>query len=207
MEAVLDVYRRPYDIRYPVVCLDETRKQLLRTTRQGFVDSHGIEYVDYEYERAGVAELYMINEPLRGYREVIIRPDHSSRSYAAVLLHLLETVYPDCEGLTLVEDNLSAHRVAALYEICSPERARSLIQRLEIVRTPVHASWLNLAEIELSVLCRQSLQRHIGSIEQLQQIIQQWYSQRNLKSSVVDWQFTTEDARIKLKRLYPAYDA
>lgn len=203
MEAVLDVYERPYDIRYPVVCLDETRKQLLRTTREGFIDSHGAEYIDFEYERAGVAEVYMLTEPLAGRREVLVKPDHSSRSYAEVLVYLLEKMYPDCERLTLIEDNLSAHRLAALYEICSPQRARSLLRRLQIVRTPVHGSWLNIAEIELSVLSRQCLKQYIGSKEELQTLIQQWYTQRTHRQVPVNWQFTTEDARIKLKRLYP----
>lgn len=206
MEAVLDVYERPYQRQYPVVCLDETRKQLLRTTREGFFDSHGIEYVDCEYERAGVAELYMLVEPLGAYRQVLVKADHSSRSYAEVLLYLLEELYPECERLTLIQDNLSAHRAAALYEICSPQRARALLRRLEVVRTPVHASWLNIAEIELSVLSRQCLQHYISTTEELSQRIQQWYDERNHRQATVNWQFTTKDARIKLKRLYPSLD-
>jgi len=204
MEAVLDVYQRPYDARHPVVCLDETYKQLLKPIHEGFVDSHGIEYVDYGYERAGVVELYMLTEPLKGRREVLLKPNHNSRSYAEVLVYLLEQLYPDCERLTLIEDNLAAHRLSALYQICSPQRARSLVQRLEVVRTPVHASWLNIAEIEFSVLARQCLQGYIGSVEQMQQIVQQWYCERNSNCSIVNWQFTTEDARIKLKHLYPS---
>lgn len=203
MESVLDVYQRPYDARHPVVGLDETRHQLLQSTRRGFTDSQGVEYVDYEYKRAGVAELYMLVEPLGGRRELVLKPNHTSRSYAEVLVYLLEQMYPNCERLTLIQDNLSAHKVTALYDICSPQRARSLIQRLEIVRTPVHASWLNVAEIELSVLSRQCLRRRIGSTQELQQIVQQWSTQRNLLNTRINWQFTTDDARIKLKQLYP----
>lgn len=204
MEAVLDVYQRPYDARHPVVCLDETYKQLLKPMYKGFIDSHGVEHVDYCYERTGSVQLYMLNEPLRGYREVLLKPDHSSKSYAEVLVHLLEDVYPDCERLTLVEDNLAAHKVSALYHICPAQRARSLLRRLEVVRTPVHGSWLNIAEIELSVLARQCLNRYVGSSEELQLLLRQWYRERNAKQSAVDWQFTTEDARIKLKHLYPS---
>lgn len=203
MEAVLDAYQRPYDVRYPLVCLDETYKQLLKPMYEGFQDSHGVEHVDYCYERVGSVQLYMVNEPLGGRREVVIKPDHSSRSYAEVLVYLLERMYPDCERLTLIEDNLAAHKVSALYQICPAEQARRLLRRLEVIRTPVHGSWLNIAEIELSVLMRQCLNRYIGSTDEMQLLLQQWYNERNRKQSIVNWQFTTVDARIKLKRLYP----
>ena len=154
MEAILDVYARPYDPRFPVVNLDESPKQLLSEIRQRFVDSRGVQYQDYEYRREGVAHMYMIVESLAGRREVLIRDDHKSLTYAKVVAYIVEHIYPDAEKITLIEDNLSAHKLSALYEIFEPKRARSIIEKLQVVRTPVHGSWLNIAECELSVLTR-----------------------------------------------------
>lgn len=157
MEQVLDVYARPYDPARQVVCLDEARRQLVSEKRQPFTDRQGTRYVDYEYKREGVATLYMVCEPLGGYREVLVRESQDRFNWARVVAHLIEEVYPDADRLTLVQDNLSAHTAKALYEGFDPGRARRILRTLEIVSTPVHGSWLNIAELELSVLVRQGL--------------------------------------------------
>ena len=204
MEGVLDVYSRAYDPRFPVVNLDETTKQLLSEMRQTFTDSKGIVYQDYQYCREGVADIYMIVEALGGRREVLIENDHTSHTYAKVVAHIVEQMYPDAEKITLIEDNLSAHKLSALYEIFEPQRARSIIEKLEVVRTPKHGSWLNIAECELSVLTRQALKERIPDQKTLEEIVKAWYQKRNEKQKKVDWQFKNKDARIKLKRLYPS---
>lgn len=205
MEAVLDVYARPYDPAWPVVCLDEKRKQLVRETRPGFTDSRGVRHEDYEYERNGVGVLYMVCEPLGARREVLVEQSQDRLAWARTVLHMAETMYPDAEQITLVQDNLSAHKPSALYEILPPERARAIIERLEVVNTPTHGSWLNVAECELSVLGRQVLAGRIGDEAELRRISETWSSERTAAQKGVDWQFTTDDARIKLKRLYPSY--
>ena len=204
MEQVLDVYAQPYDASYPVVCLDESPKQLFSELPVGFTDSKGITHQDYEYKREGVADMYMLVEPLAGVREVLVEDNHQATTYAQVVAHLVEELYPAANKITLVEDNLSAHKLASLYEVFPAERARRIIQNLEVVRTPVHGSWLNIAECELSVLTRQGIAQRVASKEDLQQQVQDWYQTRNQKQTKVDWQFTTKDARIKLKRLYPS---
>jgi hypothetical protein len=204
MEAVLDVYERPYDAEYPVVNLDESPKQLISQVRKTFTDSKGATYQDYEYKREGVVDMYMIVEALGGKREVLVKEDHKSTTYAKVVAHIVEDMYPDAKKVTLVEDNLSAHKLAALYEIYGPERARNIAKKLEVVRTPKHGSWLNIAECELSVLTRQGLERRVPDKQALEQQVKSWYSQRNSNQKKVNWQFTTKDARIKLKRLYPS---
>lgn len=204
MEAVLDVYERPYDARYPVVNLDESPRQLISEMRKTFTDSKGQSYQDYEYVREGVVSMYMIAQALGGRREVLIEEDHTSQTYAKVIAHIVEEMYPCAEKITLVEDNLSAHKLAALYEVYEPERARNMIKKLEVVRTPKHGSWLNIAECELSVLTRQGLRERVPDKETLQQQVDNWYKQRNMNQKKVDWQFTTKQARVKLKRLYPA---
>jgi hypothetical protein len=156
------------------------------------------------YKREGVADVYMLVEPLSGYRKVLVEADHQATTYANVVAHLVEELYPQAQQITLVEDNLSAHKLAALYEIFPPERARSIIERLEVVRTPAHGSWLNVAECELSVLTRQGLQERVATKEELEQQAKEWYEKRNQKSAKVNWQFKTKEARIKLKRLYPS---
>ena len=204
MEQVLDVYARPYDRARPVVCLDETRKQLVGEKRRPFTDSRGELHVDYEYKREGVATIYMLCEPLGGYREVLITGSQGRLNWARVVGHLVEEVYPEAEQITLVQDNLSAHAAKALYEVYSPERARRILRKLELVWTPVHGSWLNVAEVELSVLARQCLSTRIADRPTLEAQVEAWETARNQTQKGVDWQFTTADARIKLKRLYPS---
>jgi len=204
MEAVLAVYQRAHNPKHPVVNLDESLRQLVSQVRHSFTDRKGIEHQDYEYCREGVAEIYMIVEALAGRREVLIEPNHNRFTYAKVIAHIVEQMYPEAEKITLVEDNLSAHKLSALYEVFEPARARQLIEKLEVVRTPAHGSWLNIAECELSVLTRQGLKQRTPSVEVLKKDVKAWYEQRNQKQIGVEWQFTTADARIKLKNLYPS---
>ena len=205
MEAVLDVYERAYDPSHPVVNLDESPKQLISEVRQSFVDSQGIIHQDYEYSREGVVQIYMIIEALAGRREVHIEDDHSSQTYAKIIAYIAEQVYPHAKRITIVEDNLSAHKLATLYEIFEPQRARSIIKRIEIVRTPKHGSWLNIAESELSILIRHGLKKRTPNKEMLERDAKAWYERRNDKEKKVNWRFRTKDARIKLKRLYPIF--
>jgi hypothetical protein len=204
MEQVLAVYAQEYEQDHPVVCLDESPKQLVSEIKQSFTDSKGVVHFDYEYKREGVVDMFMMVEPLGGYREVLIEDNHKSHTYASVIAHLAEVIYPSAKRITLIEDNLSGHRLAALYEVFPPERARSIIERLQVVRTPAHGSWLNIAECELSVLKRQGITARVATKEALQAQVQAWYEQRNDKQSKVNWQFKTKNARIKLNRLYPS---
>ena len=204
MEQVLDVYARPYREDNPVVCLDESPKQLVSETKESFTDRKGVIHTDYEYKREGVVDMYMMVEPLAGYRQVWVEENHTSRTYAEVIAHIAEVIYPKAQTITLIEDNLSAHKLAALYEGFSPLRARSIVERIQVVRTPAHGSWLNIAECELSVLKRQGIRERVATKQELQTQVQEWYEQRNKKESKVNWQFKTKDARIKLKRLYPS---
>lgn len=203
MEEVLDVYERPYDRDYPVVGLDETRKQLVSETITGFTTVDGIRYYDYEYKREGVADIYMVVEPLGGQRQVFVKDDHSAQSWAEVVTYIAEEIYPQAKKITIIQDNLSAHAKHALYELHPPQKARAILQRIEFIHTPKHGSWLNVAEIELSVLSRQCLSDRIADKEALQKQVQAWQQKRNNRTACIDWQFTTKDARIKLKRLYP----
>lgn len=205
MEAVLDVYARLYDPARPVVCLDEKRKQLVRETRAGFTDRRGVRHEDYEYERNGVGVLYMVCEPLGCRREVLVERSQDRLAWARTVVQVAETMYPEAERITLVQDNLAAHKPSALYEILPPERARAIVERLEIVNTPPHGSWLNIAECELSVLGRQMLSGRIGDEAELRRIAATWSSERTAAQKGVDWQFTTAEARVKLKHLYPSY--
>lgn len=205
MERVLDVYERPYDPLYPVVNLDESPKQLISEVQKKFISSEGVIHQDYEYKRQGVVDMYMIVEALAGRREVHIRDDHSGLSYAKIIAYIVEQMYPDAITITIVEDNLSAHKLACLYELYPPQRARDIIKKLEIIRTPKHGSWLNIAESELSVLIRQGIKRRTPSKEDLETQVKAWYERRNNKGNKVNWQFQTKDARVKLKRLYPSF--
>ena len=205
MENVLEVYERAYNPLYPVVNLDESPKQLIGEVRASFMDSQGVMHQDYEYSREGVADIYMIVEALAGRREAHVEENHSSQTYAKIIAHIAEQMYPQAERITVVEDNLSAHRLAALYEIMDAARARAIIHRLEVVRTPKHGSWLNIAEAELSVLTRCGLKQRTPDKETLQQDVKAWYERRNEQAKKVNWQFTTKDARIKLKHLYPVF--
>jgi hypothetical protein len=204
MEEVLDVYAQPYDPAHPKVCLDESPRQLIGERRTPFRDEHGIVHEDYEYTREGTAEIFMVVEPLGGRREVFIRDQHTRLEWADVVAHIVEEMYPEAEDITLIQDNLSAHKKSALYELFPPERARAILEKLHFVFTPKHGSWLNVAEIELSVLTRQGLTSRVENKEELVRQCTTWYETRNAKGNTVDWQFTTKDARIKLKRLYPS---
>lgn len=204
MEEVLDIYARPYDPLHPVVCLDESPRQLIGEKRKAFADSHGCVCEDYEYVRNGTADIFMVTEPLGGRREIFVRDRRTRLEWAEITSYIAEEMFPEAEKITLIQDNLSAHKKSALYELFPPERARSILSRLEFVFTPKHGSWLNIAEIELSVLTRQGLKGRIPTKEELVRQCDEWCAMRNGKGSPTDWQFTTKDARIKLKHLYPS---
>jgi DDE superfamily endonuclease len=205
MEDVLEVYTRPYDPARPVVCLDEISKQLVAETRTPRPAEPGQPArVDYEYERCGTANLFMTCEPLAGHRDVTVTDRRTAVDFAREVRDLLQVRYPHAERVVLVMDNLNTHKPAALYEAFEPALARSLIERLEIHHTPKHGSWLNMAEIELSILSRQCLDRRIPDADTLTQEVAAWEQDRNANPRPVNWRFTTPDARIKLKRLYPS---
>jgi hypothetical protein len=205
MEDVLDVYTRPYDPRRPQVCLDETSVQLIGEKRTPLSTAPGRPArFDYEYERNGVCALFMLNEPLRGWREVVVTDQRTAIDFAHVIKHLVDTHYPNADKIVLVMDNLNTHTPGSLYEAFEPNEARRLIDKLEIHSTPKHASWLDMAETELSVLTSQCLDRRIPDKATLVDEVTAWMHDRNVQGSTIDWRFTTPDARIKLKRLYPA---
>jgi len=205
MEDVLEVYQRPYDAQQPVVCLDEQSKQLVKEVRTPIPMQPGRpECIDYEYERNGTANLFMLFEPLRGWRHVKVTERRTKIDFAYVVRELVDVHYPEAEKIVLVMDNLNTHKPASLYEAFEPAEARRLIDRLEIHYTPKHGSWLDMAETELSILTKQCLDRRIPDHPTLIREIAAWENQRNESKSTVDWQFTTENARFKLKRLYPS---
>lgn len=205
MEDVLEVYTRPYDSRYPVVCFDETSKQLVLETQVPLPPEPGqVERYDYEYERNGVQNLFMMCEPLAGWRHVAVTERRTKQDYAQQMKELVDVHYPDAVWITIVHDQLNTHHPSALYETFEPQEAKRILDKLEIHYTPKHGSWLNMAEIELSVLARQCLDRRIPDPETLNQEVAAWEKRRNAQSRTIDWQFTTDDARIKLKRLYPS---
>jgi hypothetical protein len=204
MEDVLDVYHRPFDAQRPLVCLDEASKQLIGETVQPLPAEPGQPLrFDYEYVRNGTANLFMVSEPLLGWRHVEVTERRTAKDFAEVVRWLVEEVHPDAEKVVLVMDNLNTHKLASLYEAFPPEQARRLAERLEIHHTPKHGSWLNMAEIELSVLARQCLDRRLESLAVLKQEVEAWVSERNERMVEVKWRFTTADARIKLRHLYP----
>lgn len=204
MEDVLDVYCLPYDTNIPVVCMDEQPRQLIKETREMIPPEPGKPArEDFEYERNGIANIFMITEPLAGWRHVEVTERRTKADWASQIRRLLNEYYAEAEKVILVLDNLNTHKVSSLYEVFEPEEARSLAKRLEIHYTPKHGSWLNIAEIELSALTSQCLSRRIPDCETLKQECKTWETARNNTQKGVDWQFTTEDARIKLKRLYP----
>lgn len=204
MEDVLDVYQRPYDPDYPVICMDEQPTQLIKETRKKIEAEPGkVERIDYEYERNGTANNFMFTEPLGGWRKVTIRRRRTAIDWAKEMKELLDVDYPEARKILLVCDNLNTHKTASFYEAFEPAEARRLIKWLEIHYTPKHGSWLNIAEIELNVLTRQCLRRRIPDLETLENETKAWYCERNQKQKSVDWQFTTDDARVKLKKLYP----
>jgi hypothetical protein len=204
MENALDVYQRAYDPERPVVCMDETSKQLVAETRRPLPPLPGEpERYDYEYERHGTANIFMFTEPLGGWRHVNVTERHTKVDWALQVRELLDVRYPKAKKVTLVCDNLNTHNDASLYEAFEPAEAHRLRSRLELVHTPKHGSWLNIAEIELNVLARQCFCQMIGDQSKLKEQVAAWESDRNAKQKGVDWQFTTADARVKLKRLYP----
>ena len=206
MEMVLDVYKRPYDKRYPVVCMDESPKQLIAETKTPVPASPGQPARrDYEYKRCGVCNIFMGCEPLAGKRIVKITERKTKKDWAQFLGDIANQ-YRKAEKITLVMDNLNTHTPGALYETFVPDKAKKLWDRFEFVFTPKHGSWLNMAEIELNVLIGQCLGRRIDTLEEVEQEASAWQQHRNNKEAKVNWQFTTKDARIKLSRLYPTLD-
>jgi DDE superfamily endonuclease len=205
MEDVLDVYQRPYDPQRPQVCLDEASKQLLGEVREPLPLQPGQpEREDYEYERHGTANLFMISEPLQGRRHVKVTDQRTRVDFAHVIKDVVDVHYPEAEIIVLVMDNLNTHSPASLYEAFEPAEAKRLADKLEIHYTPTHGSWLNMAEIELSVLGRQCLAQRLPDKGRLTEEAAAWEERRNRHRSRIDWRFTTADARIKLKRLYPS---
>src|SRR5512142_2566279 len=204
MEDVLEVYHRPFDPKRPLVCLDEASKQLIGEVAEPVPAEPGRpERIDYEDTRNGTANLFMVSEPLVGWRHVEVTERRTAVDFAEVVRWLVEEVHPEAEKVVLVLDNLNTHKLASLYEAFEPERARRIADRLEVHYTPKHGSWLNLAEIELSVLARQCLDRRIGTRGELRREVAVWEGERNKRGGVIQWRFTTADARIKLGRLYP----
>lgn len=207
MEDVLEVYHRPYNTEIPVVCMDEQPVQFTQETRTPLPMEPGQpQRFDHEYERNGTASIFMFNEPKAGIRSVSAQEHRTMTDWAHQIKHLLDEQYPDAKKVILVCDNLNTHKPAALYKTFQPEVARRLLDRLEIHHTPKHGSWLNMAEIELAALTRQCLDRRIPDLPTLQTEISAWNTQRNADQTNVNWQFTTADARIQLKRLYPVID-
>jgi transposase len=205
MEDVLEVYTRPYDPRYPQVCMDEVSKQLLRDTRTFLPMEPGKpERQDYEYERGGVVNLFLFCEPLQGRRWVDVTERRTKKDWAHRIKELVDERYPKAERIVLVMDNLNTHSPASLYEAFDPAEARRLANRLEIHYTPKHGSWLNMAEIELSVLSRQCLDRRVPNFETLEAEAAAWQERRDAAGVEIEWRFRTDDARIKLRRLYPS---
>jgi len=202
MEDVLDVYERPYDPLNPVVCIDETNKQLIKETRIPCAPGQP-EKIDYEYERNGIADVFMIFEPLAGKRDTIVTKTRTGIDFAHALQYTSDVMYPLAEKIVLVTDNLNTHTTASLYKAFVPEEAHRLANRFEWHYTPKHASWLDMAEIEIGIMCRQALAKPLPDFESFENQVRAWTLRRNIQCGKVNWQFTTADARIKLKRLYP----
>lgn len=205
MEQVLDVYKRPYDEKYPVVCMDESPKQLIRETRESIEAKPGrVKRVDYEYERCGTCNIFMASEPLIGQRYVKVTERKTKKDWAIFVKQISDEYYRSADRITLVMDNLNTHQPGSLYEVFKPVEAKRIWDRFEFVYTPKHGSWLNMAEIELNVLQGQCLSRRIDKIDKVKKEIKAWEESRNNKKARIDWQFKTKNARIKLKRLYPS---
>lgn len=207
MEEVLEVYTRPYDARFPQVCLDEASKQLLAQTREPLPMKPGEpKREDSEYKREGTCSLFLVCEPLTGKRVVQARKRRTKADWAEFVRELIEVHYPEAEKIVLVLDNLNTHTPASFYEVFPPAEAWRLSQKLEVHYTPKHGSWLNMAEIELSVLARQCLNRRLATLEEVSQQVRAWQDERNQAQAMINWRFTATDARIKLKRLYPSIE-
>lgn len=207
MEYVLDVYKRPYSADYPVICMDESPKQLIQELRSPIPMKAGREKrVDYDYVRHGVVNIFMANEPLKGNRFVEVTEFKKKTDWAVFIKRIADKEYPKAKRITLVMDNFKTHTPGALYETFEPIEAKRLWDRFEFVYTPRHGSWLNMAEIELHVLNGQCLNRHISTMEEIKDQVKAWETNRNNKNSKINWQFTNKQARIKLKKLYPPID-
>lgn len=206
MEDVLAVYTKPRDPRQPLVCLDEASRQLIRETRRPLPMRPGQPArVDYEYERNGTANLFMIFAPLEGWRRVKVTDRRTALDYAHVLKDIADLYFPEAAKITLMQDNLNTHKPASLYEAFPPAEARRLVERFEWHYTPKHGSWLNMAESELGILARQCLGERLPDLQTLIRQISAWQKYRNKNHAKADWQFTTSDARVKLKHLYPSF--
>lgn len=205
MEHVLDIYKRPYSKDYPVVCMDESPKQLIEEGKTAIAMKPGQEArVDYEYIRHGVINIFMANEPLKGKRFVEVTEFKTKKEWANFIKQIADKKYPKAKKITLVMDNFKTHSASAFYETFEPKEAKRLWDRFEFVYTPKHGSWLNMAEIELHVLNGQCLNRHICDISKIKEEVQAWQSNRNNRNSKINWQFTNKEARVKLKKLYPS---
>jgi hypothetical protein len=205
MERVLDVYKRPYSQDYPVVCMDESPKQLIEQIRQPIPMTKGQPTrVDYDYLRNGVVNIFIANEPLKGKRLVEVTEFKKKKDWARFMKRIADSQYPNAKRITIVMDNFQTHNPSAFYETFEPQEAKRLWDRFEFVYTPKHGSWLNMAEIELHVLNGQCLKRHLSTMKQVEEEVTAWQKNRNNKSNKINWRFNTKDARIKLKRLYPS---
>lgn len=205
MEGVLDVYKRPFNKDFPVICMDESPKQLIKETRMAIAMRPGQEArEDFEYERCGVANVFLASEPLTGKRFVEITERKTKVDWARFIKQIADEWYRDATKITLVMDNLGTHKPGALYELFEPEEAKRIWDRFDFIYTPKHGSWLNMAEIELNVLTAQCLNRRIDNIETMKREVKAWQIHRNNKESKIKWQFTYQDARIKLLKLYPS---
>ena len=205
MEDILEIYQRPEVPSNPVVCVDETSKQHIKDTREPLRIAEGTpNRYDYEYQRNGVSNLFMIFAPLLGFRHVEVTEGRTSIDFAHICRDLVDIHFPDAEKITLVCDNLNTHKPTSLYKAFASDEARRIAEKLQFHYTPKHGSWLNIAEIEFSVLSRQCLSRRIPDQDTLKREVQAWQNRRNQQRATVKWQFTTKDARIKLKRLYPS---
>jgi hypothetical protein len=204
MENVLEVYRHPYDPRFPLICMDELTKQLTTEIRTALPPVPGRpECFDYEYERNGTANIFVFTEPLTGWRHTVVTDHRTKTDWAEAIRKLVDVHRSKAERITLVMDNLNTHSLGSLYEAFPPHEARRIINRLQVVHTPKHGSWLNMAEIELNVLSRQCLARRIPDKQTLTKETNAWQKERNCQNAKIDWQFTTDNARTKLKHLYP----
>jgi len=201
MEKVLDLYECAYDENYPVVCMDESPKQVI--DYKEFVGTDGKHYQDSEYVRRGVVELFVATEPLKGFRELSVEDDHKAETWVKFIARLMDTVYKNAKKVRWVMDNFSTHKLYFFYDYFTPELAKAYIDRMEIIHTPAHGSWLNIAEIEFSVFTRQELDRPFASKQEVVKVVEKWKNKQNEKQKKINWQFKTADARIKLVKLYP----
>ena len=204
MEDLLDLYAQPYDPRYPVICFDEVPYQLISEKQNPLpIQSGKPQRYDYEYQRQGTCNLFMFLQPLRGWRHVKVTARRTKQDFAYCMQDLIDVHFSNAEKIKVVLDNLNTHTPAAFYETFPPEQARALVRKIEFHHTPKHSSWLNMAEVEISVLYEQCLDRRLGQLDRLQNEIAAWQAERNTRQATIDWRFTVTNARDKLKRLYP----